>query len=56
MAPALVSVGWDLQSQIREELYFTKRRIIVRGKVVSRGKGKKADYVLSYKPDIPLAE
>ena len=42
-------------SQIREEVSFTKGRIIVRGKLVSRGKGKRADYILYYKPNIPIA-
>ena len=42
-------------SQIREEVSFTKGRIIVRGKLVSRGKAKRADYILYYKPNIPLA-
>ena len=41
--------------QIREEVYFTKGRIIVRGKLVTRGKAKRADYILYYKPNIPLA-
>ena len=41
--------------QIREEFAFTKGRITVRGKLVSRGKGKRADYVLYYKPNIPIA-
>lgn len=41
--------------QIREEVGFTKGRIIVRGKLVSRGRAKRADYVLYYKPNIPLA-
>ena len=41
--------------QIREEVSFTKGRIIVRGKLVSRGKGKRADYILYYKPNIPIA-
>jgi type I restriction enzyme, R subunit len=41
--------------QIREEVSFTKGRIIVRGKLVSRGKAKRADYVLYFKPNIPLA-
>jgi type I restriction enzyme R subunit len=41
--------------QIREEVYFTKGRIIVRGKLVTRGKAKKADFVLYYKPNIPIA-
>lgn len=42
-------------TQIREEVSFTKGRIVVRGKLVSRGKGKRADYILSVKPNIPLA-
>ena len=42
-------------TQIREEVHFTKGRIIVRGKLVSRGKGKRADYVLYYKPNLPIA-
>ena len=42
-------------AQIREEVSFTKGRIIVRGKLVSRGKGKRADYILYYKPNIPIA-
>lgn len=41
--------------QIREGGYFTKGRIIVRGKFVTRGKAKKADLVLYYKPNLPLA-
>ncbi len=55
ITPALRAAGWDEISQIREEVSFTKGRIIVRGKLVSRGKGKRADYILSAKPNIPLA-
>ncbi len=55
ITPALVSAGWDLQTQIREEVSFTKGRIIVRGKLYSRGKGKRADYVLYTKPNQPIA-
>jgi type I restriction enzyme, R subunit len=53
--PALVQAGWDLLSQVREEVAFTKGRIIVRGKLVTRGKAKRADYILYYKPNIPIA-
>jgi type I restriction enzyme R subunit len=53
--PAVKRAGWDDMMQIREEVYFTKGRIIVRGKLVSRGKAKKADFVLYYKPNIPIA-
>ena len=52
---ALRQAGWDELLQIREEVSFTKGRIIVRGKLVTRGKAKRADYVLSYKPNIPIA-
>ncbi|WP_109313560.1 EcoAI/FtnUII family type I restriction enzme subunit R [Ruegeria sp. AU67] len=55
ITPALRKSGWDEINQIREEVSFTKGRIIVRGKLVSRGKGKRADYVLSVKPNIPIA-
>ena len=47
--------AWDLLTQVLEEHYFTKGRVIVRGKVVSRGQAKKADYILFYKPNIPIA-
>ena len=47
--------GWDEMTQIREEVGFTKGRIIVRGKLVTRGKDKRADYILYFKPNIPIA-
>jgi type I restriction enzyme R subunit len=53
--PAIVGSKWDVMSQIREESYFTKGRVIVRGKRVQRGEAKKADIILSYKPNLPLA-
>ncbi len=55
ITPNIVKSGWDLHSQIREEVYFTDGRIIVRGKLVMRGKRKRADYILYYKPNIPIA-
>jgi type I restriction enzyme R subunit len=55
ITPVLRRAGWDEMLQIREEVSFTKGRIIVRGKLVSRGKAKRADYVLYYKPNTPLA-
>ena len=55
ITPALRKAGWDEMTQIREEVGFTKGRIIVRGKLVSRGKAKRADYILYYKPNIPIA-
>ena len=55
ITPAVVGAGWDLHSQIREEVSFTKGRIIVRGKLHTRGEQKRADYILYYKSNIPLA-
>ena len=56
ITPALKRAGWDELAQIREEVSFTKGRIIVRGKLVTRGKAKRADYILYYKPNIPIAK
>jgi type I restriction enzyme R subunit len=55
ITPAIVAAGWDLHTQIREEVSFTKGRIQVRGKLHSRGKGKRVDYLLSYKKNQPIA-
>jgi type I restriction enzyme R subunit len=55
ITPAVRNAGWDEITQVREEVSFTKGRIIVRGKMVSRGQAKRADYVLYFKPNIPLA-
>ncbi len=53
--PALEKAGWDTLTQIREEVSFTDGRIYVRGNLTSRGKQKRADYILYYKPNIPMA-
>ena len=53
--PALEKAGWDTLTQIREEVSFTEGRIYVRGNLTSRGKQKRADYILYYKPNIPIA-
>src|SRR5664279_4642993 len=55
IGPAVLRAGWDPMLQIREEVSFTNGRIIVRGKLVTRGRAKRADYVLYYKPNIPIA-
>ncbi len=54
ITPALIQAGWDESTQIRREVSFTKGRIIVRGKLVTRGKAKRADYVLYYQ-HLPIA-
>ncbi|MDX8410612.1 MAG: DEAD/DEAH box helicase family protein [Mariprofundaceae bacterium] len=55
ITPAIVQAGWDIHTQIREEVTFTNGRVIVRGNLVARGKKKRADYILYYKPNIPIA-
>lgn len=55
ITPALVAAGWDVQTQVREEVSFTKGRIIVRGKMTSRGESKRADYILYHASGAALA-
>lgn len=55
ITPALEKAGWDPLLQVREELSLTAGRVIVRGKLHTRAKNKRADYVLFYKPNIPIA-
>lgn len=55
ITPAVTDVGWDLKKQIRFEYAFTAGRIILRGNITARGKQKRADYVLFYKNNFPLA-
>jgi type I restriction enzyme R subunit len=53
--PSLVAAGWDLDTQIREEVGFTDGRIYVRGKMHARGARKRVNHILFYKPNITLA-
>ena len=55
ITPALKQAGWDIHSQIREEVTLTAGRVIVKGQMGLRAKGKRADYVLYHKPNMPLA-
>ncbi len=55
ITPAITDAGWDKERQLREEYSFTDGKIIVRGRYIKRGERKQADYVLNYKPNIPLA-
>jgi type I restriction enzyme R subunit len=55
ITPALVKAGWDLETQIREEVSFTAGQVLVRGETVKRGTPKRADYVLYHRPNLPLA-
>ncbi len=58
ITPAIVGPEgqkWNVMTQVREEFHFTKGRVMVRGKLVKRGDARKADYVLYYKPNMPIA-
>nr|WP_223170394.1 hypothetical protein [Maribacter aquimaris] len=44
--PAIEKAGWNMKKQVREEVFFTDGRIIVQGKLYTRGKSKRADYIL----------
>jgi len=55
ITPAIKSSGWDELTQLRREVSFTDGRIIVQGKLYTRGKRKRADYILYFKPSQPIA-
>ena len=48
ITPAIENAGWDIKKQVRAEYTFTDGRVIVRGNLTSRGKKKRADYLLFY--------
>lgn len=54
ITPALTK-KWNLEKQIRSEVYFTAGRVIVRGNMSARKKGEKADYILYYNSSKPIA-
>ncbi len=55
ITPAIEKSGWNKQTQLFEEVFFTDGKIYVRGKLTARGARKRADYILYYKPNIPIA-
>ncbi len=55
ITPAVEKAGWDKVTQLMEEVSFTDGKIYVKGKLTARGKRKRADYILYYKPNIPIA-
>lgn len=54
ITPAIEKVGWN-KTQIKLEYSFTDGRVIVKGDSVKRGRQKRADYLLSYQSNLPLA-
>ncbi|MGM9426300.1 EcoAI/FtnUII family type I restriction enzme subunit R [Hydrogenophaga sp. MI9] len=56
VTPRLVEAGWATEpSFMGEQRSFTNGRIVVAGGVVRRGPQKRADYLLFYRRDFPLA-
>ena len=56
VTPKLAAAGWGKsESVIGEQHSFTNGRIIVAGGKVRRGKQRRADYLLYYRRDMPLA-
>nr|HMT11872.1 type I restriction endonuclease [Ignavibacteria bacterium] len=55
ISPALSKAGWNFEKQVREEVSFTDGKIYVKGNLTKRGSRKRADYILYYKPNIPIA-
>lgn len=54
IAGAIQNPGWDIETQVREEVFFTKVLIIVRQKMAAHGKSKRADYIINISPTFPL--
>ena len=55
ITPSLQRAEWDIKSQIRCEYYYTAGKINVRENVAQRSTGRKVDYLLFYKPNLPIA-
>ena len=53
--PAVKSAGWNVMTQIRQEVKLRDGKVIVRGQLGVRKTVKSADIVLYLKPNIPLA-
>lgn len=56
IVPRLQAAGWDADPyRINEQVTFTDGRIVVTGQRGRRRPGKRADYILRYRPDFPIA-
>ncbi len=54
ITPALYEAGWE-KSQILREYGFTDGQMIVRGQMAGLGARKRADYLLYYPSNQPMA-
>ena len=56
VVPKLQAAGWDTPPHaINEQRTFTAGRIYFAGRTARRGRQKRADYLLRYRPDFPIA-
>ena len=56
VVPLLQAAGWDADPhRINEQVTFTDGRIVVTGQRGRRRPGKRADYILRYRPDLAIA-
>jgi hypothetical protein len=56
ITPKLQAAGWDADPHsIAEQHWFTPGRIVVRGHTAERRLGKRADHLLRYTRDFPIA-
>lgn len=55
ITPAIQQAGWNLHTQVREEYTISDGRIMVRGRIHSRARPRRADYVLCFQTNQPIA-
>jgi type I restriction enzyme, R subunit len=56
VVPKLQAAGWENEPyRINEQVTFTDGRIVVVGRCGRRRPGKRADYILRYRADFPIA-
>ena len=56
VVPKLQAAGWDDRPHaINEQRTFTDGKVVIVGGKARRGKQKRADYLLRYSPDFPIA-
>ena len=53
--PAVKNAGWDIHTQVREEVALRDGKVVVRGNVAARKTVKAADIVLYTKFSQPIA-
>jgi type I restriction enzyme R subunit len=53
--PSIEKSGWDFDLQVKEQSAYTAGRVIVKGKLISRGDKKIPDIILDFIPNLPLA-